>query len=271
MTFASPPPPASPPAYETGAATHPGRVRSDNEDHFVLLPDSGVFAVADGMGGHEAGSLASSTVVDALRTIGVPASAPDLLARLEDRILRANARLREAARDHGGNAVVGSTVVALLVFGANYAVLWSGDSRLYLVRDGRIAQLTRDHTEAQELVDKGVLRADEAKSWPRRNIVTRALGVYDVPELDIDHGVLEPGDTFIICSDGLTAHVGDDEILAHVEHSEPQPACDALVALALERGGSDNVTVLVIRHRAESARRGTRGRSGARPSRLDAR
>ena len=253
MTFASPPSTTSPPAYETGAATHPGRVRSDNEDHFVLLPDSGVFAVADGMGGHEAGSLASSTVVDALRTIGVPASAPDLLARLEDRILRANARLREVARDHGGNAVVGSTVVALLVFGVNYAVLWSGDSRLYLVRDGRIAQLTRDHTEAQELVDKGVLRQDEVRTWPRRNVVTRALGVQEVPELDIDHGTLEPGDSFVICSDGLTVHAADDEILARVVGAEAQQACDALVALALERGGTDNVTVLVVNYRPRRA------------------
>jgi serine/threonine protein phosphatase PrpC len=252
MTLASPPPTASPPAYETGAATHPGRVRSQNEDHFVLLPDSGVFAVADGLGGHEAGSLASSTVVDALRTIGVPASAPDLLARLEDRILRANARLRDEARDRG-NAVVGSTVVALLVFGGNYAVLWSGDSRLYLVRDGRIAQLTRDHTEAQELVDKGVLRQDEVRTWPRRNVVTRALGVNEVPELDIDHGSLQPGDIFVICSDGLTAHAADEEILARVRGAGAQQACDALIALALERGGTDNVTVLVVHYRPRGA------------------
>jgi protein phosphatase len=227
-------------------------VRSQNEDHFVLLPDSGVFAVADGMGGHEAGSLASSTVVDALRTIGVPASAPDLLARLEDRILRANARLRDEARDRG-NAVVGSTVVALLVFGGNYAVLWSGDSRLYLVRDGRIAQLTRDHTEAQELVDKGVLRQDEVRTWPRRNVVTRAVGVNEVPELDIDHGSLQPGDIFVICSDGLTAHAADEEILARVRGAGAQQACDALIALALERGGTDNVTVLVVHYRPRGA------------------
>jgi len=121
------------------------------------------------------------------------------------------------------------------------------------VRGGRIAQLSRDHTEAQELVDKGVLRADEAKSWPRRNIVTRALGVHDVPELDIDHGVLEAGDIFIICSDGLTAHVSDEEILDQVVGAEPQAACDALVGLALDRGGTDNVTVVITHHRAEAS------------------
>jgi protein phosphatase len=253
MTFSAPPQTAAPAAYDTGAATHPGRVRSHNEDHFVLLPDSGVFAVADGMGGHEAGSLASATVVDALRTIGVPASAPDLLARLEDRILRANERLRGFARDRGGNAVVGSTIAALLVFDGNYAVLWSGDSRLYLVRDGRIVQLTRDHTEAQELVDKGVLRQDEVRTWPRRNVVTRALGVHEVPELDIDHGTLKADDSFVICSDGLTVHAADEEILARVEGAGAQQACDALVALALERGGTDNVTVLVVRCRSPKA------------------
>jgi protein phosphatase len=235
----------------TGAATHPGRVRQHNEDKYLVLPDSGVWAVADGMGGHEAGSLASATVADALRSIGSPASAPDLLARLEDRILRANRRLKEIARERGGNAVVGSTIAALLVFDRHYAVVWSGDSRLYRIRGGQIEQLSRDHTEAQELVDKGVLRADEAKTWPRRNIVTRALGVHDVPELDIDHGVLEHGDVFVICSDGLTAHVSDGEILDAVARAEPQAACDALVALALDRGGTDNVTVVVINHRAE--------------------
>jgi serine/threonine protein phosphatase PrpC len=237
----------------SGATTHPGRVRRHNEDHFLVLPESGVWAVADGMGGHEAGALASRTVVDALRSIGAPVSAPDLLARLEDRILRANARLKDHARERGGQAIVGSTVAALLVFGRHYACVWSGDSRLYLVRGGRIAQLSRDHTEAQELVDKGVLRADEAKTWPRRNVVTRALGVQDQPELDIDHGALQPGDVFVICSDGLTTHVDDQEILARVTGAEPQAACDALVALALERGGSDNVTVVVIHHRAALA------------------
>jgi serine/threonine protein phosphatase PrpC len=234
--------------YETGATTHAGRVRGHNEDDFVGLPEIGVWAVADGMGGHEAGALASHTVTEALRSIGTPASAPDLLARLEDRILRANRRLREIARERGAGVVVGSTIAALLVFERHYAAVWSGDSRVYLVQDGSILQLSRDHNEAQELVDQGILRADEAGTWPRRNIITRALGVYETPELDIHHGPLVAGDIFVICSDGLTAHVRDDEILAEVTGTGAQAACDGLVALALERGGTDNVTVMVVHY-----------------------
>jgi serine/threonine protein phosphatase PrpC len=235
-------------AYETGAATHTGRVRSHNEDNFVGLPEIGVWAVADGMGGHEAGALASHTVVEALRSIGAPASAPDLLARLEDRVLRANARLREIARERGVDVVVGSTIAALLVFAQDYAVVWSGDSRVYLVQNDSILQLSQDHNEAQELVDRGILRAEEAGTWPRRNIITRALGVCEVPELDIHHGPLVAGDIFVICSDGLTAHVRDDEILAKVTATGAQAACDGLVELALERGGTDNVTVMVVHY-----------------------
>jgi protein phosphatase len=253
MNVESPRIAASPVAYESGAATHAGKVRSHNEDNFVVLPDLGVWAVADGMGGHEAGALASFTLVEALKSIGASASAPDLLARLEDRILRANGQLRQFAQEKGPGAVVGSTLAALLVFDTHYAVVWSGDSRVYLVRNGSIQQLSRDHNEAQELVDKGILRAEEAASWPRRNVITRAVGVTDLPEVDIEHGALAPGDRFVICSDGLTTHVKDGEILDQVRMSGAQAACDGLVALALERGGTDNVTVLVIHYRSIAA------------------
>src|SRR5687768_13312008 len=126
----------------TGAATHPG-VRSSNEDAFLVLPESGIWAVADGMGGHEEGALASQTIVAALRSIGVPASASDLLARLEDRIIRADTQLKEIAHKRGSNIVIGSTVAVLLLFDRHYACVWSGDSRLYLVRSARIEQISR--------------------------------------------------------------------------------------------------------------------------------
>lgn len=241
----------------TGAATHPGLVRPVNEDRFLVLPESGVWAVADGMGGHEAGALASQTIVAALRSISVPASATDLLAQLEDRIIRADAQLKEIARQHGHNAVIGSTVAVLLLFDRHYACVWSGDSRLYRVRAARIAQISRDHTEVQELIDQGVLHPEEAKTWPRRNVVTRALGAHGAPELDLDQGPIEPGDVFVICSDGLTSYVADDEILAHTVDEHPQAACDALLALALERGGADNITVVIVRCSGSSVQEGT--------------
>jgi protein phosphatase len=242
--------------FETGAITHVGRVRQENEDSFVLRPEFGVWAVADGMGGHENGALASGTLVAAVEGIGPAVSAPDLLARLERSVLEANADLRSQSRKRGGVAM-GSTLVALLVHEHNFACVWSGDSRIYLVRDGEIIQLSRDHTEVQDLVDRGILSPEEALRSPRRHVITRAIGVHDTPELDLDNGELEDGDVFILCSDGLTGHVSDAEILAAVNGQEAQAACDALLALTLERGANDNVTVIIVRHRAKTVDGGT--------------
>jgi len=238
--------------YAAAAATHVGRVRDHNEDLALVRPDLGIFAVADGMGGHADGALAAQTVVEALQSVGRAETAADLLARIEDRIIRANRDLTAIARTRGG-AIIGSTLAAVLTFGENYACLWAGDSRIYLVRGGRISQLSRDHSEVQELLDRGLISAEEARAWPRRNIITRAIGVSAEPELDLVDGALEPDDRFVICSDGLTAHVADAEILATVDGRDPQEACDALIALTLERGASDNVTVVVLRYGAGPA------------------
>ena len=244
----------APLTFETGAASHTGMVRKRNEDGYLVQPDIGVWAVADGMGGHDSGHIASATVIRSLQSIGYPASAPDLLARFEDRVFRANGRLQEMARGQGGDVTIGATIAALLAFDSYYACVWSGDARVYLVRAGAISQLSRDHTAAQELVEKGILSREEARKWPGRNVVTRAIGVHDDAELEIEHGVLQAGDVFVICSDGLTTHVEDGEILQHVAGRIPQEACDALVALTLRRGGTDNVTVLVARCRTAGPR-----------------
>ena len=238
--------------FETGVATHQGNVRQANEDSHLLQPETGVFAVADGMGGHEAGALASAVVTNALQSIGSPASAPDLLARLEDRILRANARLTTIAEERGG-IVIGATLAVLLVYDRNFACVWSGDSRIYLVRGGSIAQISRDHTEVQELLEQGLLTKEEARTSPRRNVITRAIGVHSEPELEFEQGTLEPDDVFVICSDGLTSHVDDEEIWAAASAGGCQEACDTLVAMTLARGGTDNVTVLIVRYLGSSA------------------
>jgi protein phosphatase len=244
--------------YDTGVATHRGNVRRENEDSHLVHAANGVFAVADGMGGHEAGALASSIVTESLQSIGCPVSASDLLARLENRVLRANSRLKAIARERGG-VILGATLAALLIYDRHYACVWSGDSRIYRVRGGEIAQLSRDHTEVQELIDGGVLAAADARTWPRRNVITRAIGVHDEPELELEHGVLEPGDAFVLCSDGLTNHVEDREILATLNDRPCQDACDALVAMTLERGAADNVTVLAVRYHGRHI-------AGARPA-----
>lgn len=233
--------------FDSGAATDIGKVRSENEDSCLVLPEIGVWAVADGMGGHEAGSLASATVVDALRKVAAPDSVNTLLACCRERLASANRSLLQVSRDRGG-IVIGATVAALLAYDGYYACVWSGDSRIYLLRQHKIAQISRDHTEVAELIAEGVLSAEEAQTWPRRNVITRAVGVYPELDLEIAQGVLEKDDIFVICSDGLTAHVSDQEILAFASENPPQRACDLLVALTIERGAIDNVTVVIVHH-----------------------
>jgi protein phosphatase len=233
--------------FESGAATDVGKVRLENEDSYLVLPESGVWAVADGMGGHEAGSLASATVVEALQRIVEPVSVSELLTHARERLAGANYRLLEIADERGG-IVIGATVAALLAWEGYYACVWSGDSRIYLVRQGNIQQISRDHTEVAELIAEGVLTAEEAQTWPRRNVITRAVGVYADLELEIAQGVLEKDDLFILCSDGLTAHVSDAEILQFACGRPPQGACDGLVELTIERGAIDNVTVVMTRY-----------------------
>jgi protein phosphatase len=234
--------------FETGVATHVGKVRQRNEDSYLLRPETGIWAVADGMGGHDSGDLASHTVIEALESIQPPRSAENLLSLCEERIFDANARLKEIGRQRGG-AIIGTTVTVLLAFDGYFACVWSGDSRAYMVRDGKITQLSRDHTEVQELLLSGTITPEEAKTWPGSNVITRAIGVEDVPELEMTSGPLNAGDVFVMCSDGLIRHVEDDEILQCVSANVSQEACDRLIVLTLERGALDNVTVVVVRYR----------------------
>jgi serine/threonine protein phosphatase PrpC len=236
--------------YDTGAATHVGLVRDQNEDSYLIRPEVGIWAVSDGMGGHEAGDLASQTVISALQMIETPASAADLLSACEDYVAIANGRLKQISRERGG-IIIGATLAVLLAHDGYYACVWSGDSRIYVVRGTDIIQLSRDHTEVQELLAGGVITPDEAKHWAGSNAITRAIGVHDEPELDITSGPLQAGDLFVICSDGLTHHVNDNEIRDMISVNLPQTACDHLIELALERGGTDNVTVIVVRYRPD--------------------
>jgi serine/threonine protein phosphatase PrpC len=247
----------SAPVFLTGAATHVGCVRTRNEDSFLARAEIGLWAVADGMGGHDAGDLASATVVDALKRVSRPQTAADLLVQCTRQLTRANSTLINISRERG--ATLGTTVAVLLVHREHFACVWAGDSRIYLVRNRAITLFSRDHTEAQELVAEGRLTEAEARTWPRRNVITRAIGARDEPELEINNGILHAGDVFVLCSDGLTNHVEDHEILTAAADKTPQQACDTLIGLTLSRGASDNVTAIAVRYQPGSAsrRRGT--------------
>lgn len=241
---------------ESWGETHPGLIRELNEDRYLVVPDSGVFVVADGMGGHDAGEVASAAIVNHLSSIGIPSSAPDLRSRFEDRVTLANREIRDISMSRNG-VTIGSTIAGLLTFERQYACVWAGDSRVYLVRNGAIVQVSRDHTEVQDLVDRGLLTHEEAATWPRRNVITRAIGVMHEPPLEIAQGVIEPGDKFLICSDGLTAHVSDEEIRDTLSRHAVREGCQILIDLALQRGGSDNVTVIIVHFRGPDGRGGS--------------
>ncbi len=233
--------------FESYGVSHRGCVRQDNEDGFLVEPGSGLWLVADGMGGHEGGEFASATIVRHLGTIGVATSAPDLRARFEDRLGRAHAQIRDISRERG--VTIGSTIAALLAIDGRFACLWSGDSRIYLVRNGAISQISRDHTEVQELLDRGIISPDEARTWPRKNVITRAVGVGEEIVVEFQQGEIMPGDVFVLGTDGLTAHVSDPEIEAAVVAAPPRDACERLLGKVLERGGTDNVTIVLVRIR----------------------
>jgi serine/threonine protein phosphatase PrpC len=232
-------------AFRTAWVSDVGRVRELNEDSVLTKPEIGLWAVADGMGGYRGGDVASRAVVEALKALAPTASAALFLDAFEQKVVRVNSDLRALALARASE-VVGTTLVALLVHSEHFACVWCGDSRAYLRRGGAVSQISRDHSEVQELIDQGLLDEENAKTWPRRNVVTRALGATDKPELDLVDGRIYSGDRFLLCSDGLTTHVAQDEIAAMLSIANPQSAVDHLLALTLDRGATDNISIVVV-------------------------
>ncbi len=229
--------------FESWAITHPGAVRSHNEDTFVDRPDLGLWAVADGAGGHDAGEVASGMLKEALEEIPAGLSASELLAQVRLRVEAVHQALREEAERRGPRSIIASTLVVLLARDGHFACLWAGDARAYLLRDGVLAQVTRDHSLVQELVDAGAIRPEEAEGHPRANVITRAVGAAEALELDKVSSRLAAGDRFLLCSDGLSKTLPDAELAVLL--AGPGPA-ERLVDEALARHASDNITVVAI-------------------------
>lgn len=227
------------------ATTHVGRVRKVNEDSILALPEDGIWLVSDGMGGHEAGDFASQTIVEAVTMF---ASSPDPATRMRavrDAIQRAHGAI-VAEAERRGVETIGATVVALLLAPPHFVGLWAGDSRLYRLRDGELEMLSRDHSLVAELVDAGDLTWDEAEFHPQSNVITRAVGVGTELEIDKVRGDVMPGDRFLLCSDGLTKYLGLTA-LTEVLVGEPiETVSERLLSLALQGGGADNISVIVV-------------------------
>lgn len=213
-----------------------------------MRPEIGLWAVADGAGGHGGGEIAAARVVEVLAALPAGLSSGELLARTRAALEQANATLRAEAARRGPGAIMAATVVVLLVRGGHFACLWAGDSRCYLWRAGYLTRLTRDHSVVQELVDAGALSEDGAARHPQANVVTRAVGAEDDLRLDKVTGPVMAGDLFLLCTDGVAKDLGDAAIAAAlIAGGEGQGLADALIALAMAAGSTDNVTVVVVR------------------------
>ncbi|HXV32695.1 MAG TPA: Stp1/IreP family PP2C-type Ser/Thr phosphatase [Gaiellaceae bacterium] len=230
---------------ESAGRTHPGKVRRRNEDSYVLDPP--LFAVADGMGGAQAGEVASRLTAAAFREFHEADELPPE-ERVQAIIQEANRRIYDRAHADSGFSGMGTTVTAALLLGGRVTIGHVGDSRAYRIRDGTMEQLTDDHSLVGDLMRSGRLTAEEADAHPQRSVITRALGTD--PEVDVDTVTVDaaPGDLFLLCSDGLTTMVGDDDILGVLAAAPTlDDAARELVRAANTGGGEDNVTVVLFR------------------------
>ena len=231
--------------WTSAARTDVGLVRSRNEDAWLAQPGRGLWAVADGMGGHAFGDVASNKVTESLASVAAPQDMAQFVAAASDCIARVNHELRAEAAARSV-AVMGSTVVILLACGPELACLWAGDSRIYLYRQGRLQQLTRDHSQAEQLRSGGIA-ADGAVPAPGANLITRAVGAADALELALATLEARDGDMFLLCSDGLSNAVDEPAIVEALASGDCARAAQALLEQALANGGRDNVTVVVVR------------------------
>ena len=229
--------------WTSAARTDVGLVRSRNEDACLTQPQRGLWAVADGMGGHAFGDFASSAVVDALAGLAPADTMAGFIEAAREQLAQVNQTLRLEARARQV-PVIGSTVVALLACGMDAACLWAGDSRIYLWRQGRLQQLTRDHSQLEALRASG---ADMASAIASPNMITRAVGAADTIAFDVATVTVRDGDIFLLCSDGLSTPVEEGAIAAILTSGDCAAAAHELVALAMANGGRDNITAVVVR------------------------
>lgn len=242
------------------ARTDPGPVREANEDNFLVDVDNGLFLVADGMGGHASGEIASAIAVDAVQQVLLGDINPDetrldrsmldqeeeIRERLRYAMNQASIQIRKAALANPIHTGMGTTLVVLLIEDDEAHIGHVGDSRLYLFRDDRLLRLTRDHTVVQQEIDAGRLTPELARIVPHKNILTQSVGYHGPVEPDTSTRPTEPGDIFLLCSDGLTDPLSDEQIEDICRNTPPDDLAEVLVQEALSAGTEDNVTVVAV-------------------------
>src|SRR6185437_11726418 len=242
------------------ASTDVGKLRDHNEDNFLVDRKLCLFVVADGMGGHAAGEVASALAVriiheelkkerETIEAAGAESrGSRTILSLLEQAVQRACAKIHEEARADAAKRGMGTTLSALLIAGSHGFIAHVGDSRIYLLRDGRIQQVTEDHTVFNELIKRGKLTREQIEKVAQKNAITRAVGVYERVEVDTLTIEVLPGDQFLLASDGLHGYIAHTaELEPYFEEADPKVATDGLVELANRKGGKDNITAVLVR------------------------
>jgi serine/threonine protein phosphatase PrpC len=242
---------APPFTWTSVTLTHTGNVRKHNEDSCLDRADAGLWVVADGMGGHASGDLASQMIVNTLAKVEPGANLSAYVDRVEEALLSVNRKLVDMAAQTQQTS--GSTVVGLIAFGQHAIILWAGDSRLYRRRGNELKQLTTDHSQVESYVEQGLLTREEAAIHPAGNMVTRAVGAAADLYVEMDIQELQNGDRFLLCSDGLDKHIADPEIAQILAKPDLREAAQTLIDVTLSRGAIDNVTVSVIDIKRNSA------------------
>lgn len=258
--------------WRSHGITHTGKVRKKNEDALLVDPEKGLWAVADGMGGHRSGNTASQMIVRNLQAMGPTRSLPEFVDAVEDALTDTNTTLYGMASEgqaEGRRATMGSTVALLRLHGKYCYYAWLGDSRLYRLRDGQLRQMTTDHSQVEEYVEQGLISRREAQNHPHGNMITRAVGVTANIRLDMDLQELQLGDRYLLCSDGVTKHVPDLELQEMLGAGEVQQVCSKLVDTVLERGAKDNLTAIVVSIQQAGARTGRQQGETSSPPPLD--
>jgi len=247
---------------EIATCTDPGMVRSHNEDSIAADPASGLVVLADGMGGYNAGEVASgmatTVIITEMQQVMTKVQPYEIDAKtgqqvaarmVREQVLKANTSIYQAAQSQPQYAGMGTTLVVSLFYDNRVLVAHLGDSRLYMMRDGRFSQITRDHSLLQEQIDSGLITLEQAKHAQHKNLVTKALGIDPSVEPEIHEYPTKPGDVYLLCSDGLCDMVEDEDIALAVQTfaNNLKMAASHLVQMANDNGGRDNVSVILVR------------------------
>lgn len=238
--------------WTSAQATDIGAKRKINEDSVLSRPEVGLWAVADGMGGHAAGDVASLAVIDALAQVKPSTDMADFIDSVEDKLLSVNYKLRRHGQEALGGRTLGSTIVALFFSGQAGVCMWAGDSRLYLYRKGRLLRISHDHSAVQDMIDAGMITPEQALYHPHRNVITRAVGGAETLFPEIRIFTPQADDWYLLCSDGFYNEVSEDVVAAVLPQESPDQAIAILMEKALAHGASDNVSLIVIRVREET-------------------